>query len=205
MINQLRVGGIEPLTTVDFPGKLASVVFCQGCPWHCSYCHNAHLQSVHSTNEVSWRAFLDFLKQRVGFLQAVVFSGGEPTMQNLLGPAMETVRDLGFEIGLHTAGMFPARLKTILPLVDWIGFDVKAPLDIRDLRYEKITGDPKAAETVSQSLDLVIASRVRFHVRTTMDRSILDEQAMEKVNSDLARRGIPETIRQQIFVAHRQG
>ncbi len=196
MTNDLRVGGIEPLTTVDFPGKLAAVVFCQGCPWQCAYCHNTHLQPLRSKQEVTWNVWMDFLKDRVGFLEAVVFSGGEPTMQKQLVPAIQIVRGLGFEIGLHTAGMFPNRLKAVLPLVDWIGFDVKAPLDNQDLRYEKITGLPGSAETVSRSLDLVIASGAPVQVRTTMDRSILDDTAMEKINRDLTRRGLPETMKQ---------
>jgi pyruvate formate lyase activating enzyme len=196
MTNHLRVGGIEPLTTVDFPGKLAAVVFCQGCPWRCTYCHNAHLQLIRSKQEIPWNDCLNFLKDRVGFLEAVVFSGGEPTMQYPLLPAIQSVRDLGFEIGLHTAGMFPDRLKAVLPLVHWIGFDVKAPLDSGDIRYEKITGLPESARTVSRSLDLVIASGTPVQVRTTMDRSFLDDSAMEKINRDLSLRGLPETIRQ---------
>ena len=87
-----------PFTTVDYPGHLAAVVFCQGCVWRCRYCHNPHLQSFDG-GRWNWEEILSLLAERKNFLEAVVFSGGEPTTQPCLPVAMRAVKDLGFKIG----------------------------------------------------------------------------------------------------------
>ncbi|WP_295886335.1 anaerobic ribonucleoside-triphosphate reductase activating protein, partial [uncultured Thiohalocapsa sp.] len=102
--DQLRLGGLTPLTSLDYPGELAAVVYCRGCPWRCPYCHNADLQDAHGPSEPTWPEVLDFLARRRGLLDAVVFSGGEPTAQRALGAAMAEVRAMGFKVGLHTGG-----------------------------------------------------------------------------------------------------
>ena len=131
------VGGITPLTTIDWPGRLAAVLFLRGCPWLCPYCHNPEFQKV-AGQHYPWEKVLAFLEKRRGFLDGVVFSGGEPTLHPGLACTLEQVRALGFKIALHTAGAYPGRLDDILKrgLVDWVGFDVKAPLD----DYPRITG-----------------------------------------------------------------
>ncbi len=133
----LRVGGFVPFTLTDYPGALAAVVFCQGCPWRCGYCHNPHLIAAHGDDERDFARIVDWLGTRRGLLDAVVFSGGEPTAQAGLPAAIAAVRALGFKIGLHTGGAYPRRLAKVLPLVDWVGLDVKAPR----AEYECVTGD----------------------------------------------------------------
>ncbi|WP_295577061.1 anaerobic ribonucleoside-triphosphate reductase activating protein [uncultured Lamprocystis sp.] len=161
---QLRVGGLTPLTTVDYPGELAAVVFCQGCPWHCRYCHNAHLLPSVAVGLIPWAEVRRFLEARRGLLDAVVFSGGEPTLQPSLMGAMEQVRALGFKIGLHTSGAYPARLKKLLPLLNWVGLDIKALPD----DYPAITGVPKSGERAWESLGILLAAGVPLEVRTTI-------------------------------------
>ena len=75
----LKVGGVAPFTATDYPGQLAAVLFVQGCPWRCGYCHNTHLQPRTREGAVSWAKVMSFLARRVGLIDAVVFSGGEPT------------------------------------------------------------------------------------------------------------------------------
>jgi len=176
----LRVGGLTPLTTIDYPGELAAVVFCQGCPWRCGYCQNDHLWSPHGDNELPWAEVLDFLRRRRALLDAVVFSGGEPTLQSALPAAIREVRGLGFKVGLHTAGPYPQRLARVLPLVDWVGLDIKAPLD----RYPGLTGLPGSGEHAWHSLDLLLASGVAHEVRVTVDEQHLP---IERLDGLLAR------------------
>lgn len=162
-VGQLRVGGLTPLTTVDYPGELAAVVFCQGCPWRCAYCHNGHLIPARGGATIPWAAVLSFLETRRGLLDAVVFSGGEPTLQSGLGMALRAVRDLGFKVGLHTAGPYPDRLGRVLPLVDWVGLDIKAlPED-----YPEITGVASSGVRAWTSLRLLLDAGVAHEVRTT--------------------------------------
>ncbi|HYN76424.1 MAG TPA: anaerobic ribonucleoside-triphosphate reductase activating protein [Lamprocystis sp. (in: g-proteobacteria)] len=159
----LRVGGLTPLTTVDYPGELAAVVFCQGCPWRCRYCHNGHLLASGAAGSVPWGEVRRFLEGRRGLLDAVVFSGGEPTLQTALASAMTEVRALGFKVGLHSSGAYPARLKALLPLLDWVGLDIKALPE----EYPAITGVPGSGDRAWASLKSLLAAGVPMEVRTT--------------------------------------
>jgi len=157
----LRIGGLTRLSATDFPGRLAAVVFCQGCAWRCGYCHNPHLLPRRSSGAIPWHEVLAFLERRRGLLDAVVFSGGEPTLQPSLRQAMEAVKRMGYLIGLHTAGIVPRRLEEVLPLVDWVGMDVKAPFD----EHERVTGVRGSGRRAKQSRDLILESGVacEFH------------------------------------------
>ena len=90
-----RIGGFVPFSATDYPDHLSAVVFCQGCPWRCGYCHNVHLQPATNATELAWNSILSFLERRRGLLDAVVFSGGEPTLQHALAGAMRAVKALG--------------------------------------------------------------------------------------------------------------
>jgi len=160
----LQIGGLTPLTGTDFPGCLAAVVFCQGCPWRCGYCHNPHLIPRHGENQLEWLAVMRFLRRRQGLLDAVVFSGGEPTLQDGLKQAITEVRELGFKIGLHTGGTYPSRLGELLPLLSWVGMDIKAAFT----DYDKVTGTPASGEKARESAMLLLASGVPYEFRTTV-------------------------------------
>jgi pyruvate formate lyase activating enzyme len=184
--NCISVGGLVPFTTVDFPGRLAAVVFCQGCPWRCGYCHNKHLLGF-SEGTIAWHEVTGFLEKRRNLLEAVVFSGGEPLAQPALAGAMREVRALGFMVGLHTAGMSPARLEKVLPLLDWVGLDVKAPA----ARYREITG-ADAAAAVYRSLAALQAAGVPHQVRTTVDARQLADSDLDAMRTQLAAAGVAQ-------------
>ena len=128
-MKHITIGGVETFSTVDFPNKMAAVVFMQGCPWLCPFCHNKALQEIGAESSFIWEKFFEFLQSRKGILDAVVFSGGEPLVQDELKDQIEEVKSLGYKIGLHTGGYRPEALAKVLPLVDWVGFDIKAPLN----------------------------------------------------------------------------
>jgi len=175
----LRVGGLTPLSTTDWPGMLAAVVFCQGCPWRCGYCHNPDLIPPRGENEIPWEDVLAFLRRRQGLLDGVVFSGGEPTLQAGLPDAMR-------EVGLHTGGMIPQRLAAVLPLVDWVGMDVKAPF----ADYPRITGAAGSGVCAQAGLRHVLASGVEHEIRTTVHPALLTDADLGHVARDLAARGV---------------
>ena len=179
----------------DYPGKIAAVLFCQGCPWSCAYCHNPHLTRLDAAPERGWDSALDFLRRRVGLLDAVVFSGGEPTAQTGLADAIRDVRRLGFQVGLHTSGSYPERLAKILPLVDWVGLDVKAPFE----HYEQITGVPRSGAQVRESLRLLIASGKDHECRTTCHPTLITAPRLAVLSQSLfamgARRHVLQVFR----------
>ncbi len=182
----LRVGGVTPLTTIDYPGELAAVVFCQGCPWRCAYCQNTHLQPAEGDDQVPWGDVLGFFARRRNLLDAVVFSGGEPTLQSALPAALKEVRALGFKTGLHTAGPYPMRLARVLPLLDWVGLDIKAlPED-----YDRLTATPQSADAAWRSLTLLLESGLPYEVRVTVDEEYLPAGRLDALLDRLRALGV---------------
>ena len=183
------------MSTTDYPGRLAAVLFCQGCPWRCRYCHNPHLIAAQAPPEREWAAALDFLRSRVGLLDAVVFSGGEPTLQEGLAGAIEDVKRLGFSIGLHTAGPYPEKLAAVLPLIDWVGLDVKAPFE----RYDEVNGAAGSGEKVRESLRLIVESAVDHECRTTVHAALFSACELSALSESLfalgARRHVLQAFR----------
>ena len=165
--DDLQIAGLVPMSTVDWPGKFAASLFLQGCPWACPYCHNSAIIDPRIPGVVAWSALEDLLARRRGLLDGVVFSGGEATRQIALGAAMARVRELGFGVGLHTAGPYPRRLEELLGagLVDWVGIDVKATRD----NYEAVAGRPGAGARAWESLGVVLDHpEVDHEVRLTV-------------------------------------
>ena len=202
---RLRIGGLTPLTTLDFPGELAAVVFCQGCPWRCRYCQNGDLLAARRDDLIPWSRVRDLLDRRRGLLDAVVFSGGEPTLDPALPQAIDQVRALGFKVGLHSAGIHPQRLQAVLPRVDWVGLDIKAPL-ADDAGHARVTGRRGSASPVRRSLAaLVQQARTRdlpFECRTTAHPALLDATALLAVADDMAAAGVVHWVLQ---IARAQG
>lgn len=185
--SSLRLAGITPFTTIDFPGHLAAVLFLQGCPWRCSYCHNPQMQSRQAPQRgPTWETTLAWLQERRGLLDGVAFSGGEPLLQPALPTALQAVRELGFATALHTGGAWPQRLATVLPDLDWVGFDFKAPFDA----YPLITGIPGSGGRAETALRKLQSSGVTFEIRTTIDADLHSLPMLEQMNSWLWRAGI---------------
>lgn len=189
----LRVGGLVPLTSIDYPGELAAVVFTQGCAWRCVYCHNPDLLPARGDSEIPWSQIIEFLDNRRGLLDAVVFSGGEPTFQAALPQAIEQVRDMGFKIGLHSAGIYPRKLEKLLPMIDWIGLDVKA----RQADYHLITRTRDSGDAAWHSAELVLASGVAHQFRITAHPDWLDDSDAQWVRQRLLAMGASSVVIQQ--------
>ena len=188
MSSPIIIGGVETFSTVDFPEKISAVIFMQGCVWKCPFCYNHLLQPLKSEVGFEWGKFKDFLKTRKGKLDAVVFSGGEPLVQKGLADAIKEVRELGFDIGLHTGGYNPEHLEKILPLVDWVGFDIKSPLEIG--RYKFAVGGSDHLKEVEKSLNMLIKSGINFECRTTCDPRILSINDIYTISDELSHRGV---------------
>lgn len=193
MRSSLKIGGFTPFSAADYPRKLAAVVFVQGCPWRCAYCHNPHLQERGTATVLTWEAIRAFLSRRTGLIDAVVFSGGEATMDPALALAIGEIRELGFQVGLHTACIYPKQLERVLPLLDWIGFDIKAPL----ADYAAITGVQGSGRSVYQCAEMILASGVDYECRTTVHSSLLSEQQIMTLAQELSEIGVQRYVLQK--------
>jgi pyruvate formate lyase activating enzyme len=183
----LQIGGITSFTTLDYPEHLAAVVFCQGCPWRCRYCHNPDLLQIHKNSSPhQWNDFLEFLEKRKGLLDGVVFSGGEPTLQKDLSRCIQQVSAMGYKVGLHTGGMYPRRLKKILPNLSWIGFDVKTLPE----HYPSITSVRQSGKKVFESLQFMIDEGLDFECRTTVHWDLISMPILVSLAKKLSGLGV---------------
>ena len=192
--SKIVVGGVEKFSAVDFPGTLSAVVFMQGCPWKCPFCHNASIREILKENDFSWEKFVDFLRKRIGRLDAVTFSGGEPLVQDCLADAINDVKELGFKIGLHTGGYRPEHLARVLPLIDWVGLDIKAPFEVQ--KYQNIIGVNHLAQ-VEKSLDLLLKWGSDFECRTTCDPRFLSVDDLLTIAQTLKNKGVKKYFLQK--------
>ncbi|WP_227370082.1 anaerobic ribonucleoside-triphosphate reductase activating protein [Halomonas sp. M20] len=183
---RLPIAGLTPMTTLDHPDHLACVVFLQGCPLRCGYCHNPQMLPSRRGKREEWEKILKFLENRRGLLDSVVFSGGEPTTHADLVAAMKDAKALGFKVGLHTAGVYPRRLETLLPWLDWVGFDVKGHVD----DFEHIAGRLGTWPRHAQSLGLLLDSNIDLECRTTIHWRDFDLKAVERLALSLADCGV---------------
>jgi len=181
-----RVGGLTPLTTVEWEGKLAAVVFAQGCPWRCRYCHNTSLVPADGAL-ISWPDVLAFLRERAGLIDGIVFSGGEPTAQAAVHGAVVAAKDLGYQIALHTNGGHPRVLKGLLEagLLDYVAMDVKAPFS----RYHEVTRRRGSGRKAQESVGAIVGAGVAYEFRTTYHSDLLRDDEVLQIAQDLAWRG----------------
>ena len=169
----MQVKGWVKSTLLDFPGQVATSLFCGGCNLRCPNCHNRdlvlHPQDVPDIPESEFWTFLD---KRRGLLDGVVISGGEPTLQADLMPFCERVHELGFLVKLDTNGCRPDVLHRLLDkeLVDYVAMDVKAPAS----KYSLAAGVHVDVELVQHSIALLFESRSEYEFRTTVVPGILD-------------------------------
>ena len=192
-MSQLAVAGLQPFSSVDFPGRLAAVVFLQGCPWRCGYCHNPGLQPLGRWEGPRWPELRDWLARRLGRLDGVVFSGGEPTLDPALPAVLDELRAMGYALGLHTAGLAPRCLGGLLPRLDWVGLDIKAALGDASL-HDRITGRRASTRAVRDSLALLRASGVDFECRSTVHPAWFSDADLLRLVRELA--GVPRHVLQ---------
>ncbi len=164
---RVNLGGIVPLSTVDWTGVAATVVFLRGCPLKCPHCQNWHLRSGESFEDLS--VVEEKTRSASPFVSCVVLSGGEPLAQPRAAQNIARLaKELGLKVGIETCGFYPDVLRDLLEadLVDQVFLDVKAPLT--DPEYARATGRPGAAPRVEECLKTCLALEVPLEVRTTV-------------------------------------
>ena len=165
----MKISGIQKLTLLDFPGKVACTVFTPGCNLRCPFCHNASLV-FSCTDEIGEESVLSFLKKRVGVLDGVCVTGGEPLLQKDIAAFLRKVKALGYLVKLDTNGTFPDRLQPLLDekLVDYVAMDIKASPD----NYDNATGVVTDLDKIRRSVTLLRQSGVAHEFRTTTVKGI---------------------------------
>ena len=190
----MLISGLQKLTLLDYPGRVACTVFTGGCNFRCPFCHNAPLvMPERLARDSSEEAVLAFLNKRRGVLDGVAVTGGEPLLHKDIGAFLEKVKALGFAVKLDTNGSFPDRLRAIVSagLVDRVAMDVKnAPA-----LYEKTAGAAVDLAAVERSRDFLLSGSVDYEFRTTVVKGLHTKESL----MDAARwiRGAKEYYLQQ--------
>jgi len=182
----MLLGGLQKMTLIDYPGKIAATVFTVGCNFRCPFCHNPELVlstqlSVHSKSrsEEQVKSFFEFLKTRQGKLDGICITGGEPTLQPDLVEFITRIKKMGFAVKLDSNGTRPDTLKELFDkrLVDYVAMDIKASQE----NYEKACGIKLDLERIKLSVDLIKNSGVDYEFRTTIVPGLHTEEEFKKV------------------------
>ena len=165
----MKISGIQKLTLLDYPGKVACTIFTPGCNLRCPFCHNASLV-FSCADEIGEESVLSFLRKRVGVLDGICVTGGEPLLQKDIADFLRKVKALGYLVKLDTNGTFPDRLQPLLEekLVNYVAMDIKASPD----NYDNATGVVTDLEKVRRSMALLKESGVAHEFRTTTVKGI---------------------------------
>lgn len=162
------IAGLEKFTLLDYPGKLSAQIYTYGCMLQCPFCHNPELVtcSVKDISRVEKEEIIEFMKTRVGKLEALAITGGEPTLHRDLVPFMEQIKSLGFEIKLDTYGLNPKRVQAIMDtgFVDYWAMDVKGDLDL----YKKVGYLRDSMEEILESVEIIKSQAPNYEFRTTV-------------------------------------
>ena len=176
----MKIHGLQKMTLLDFPGKVACTVFLGGCDMRCPFCHNSELLDMGADAVMDDEELLKFLEKRVGLLDGVAFTGGEPLLRGDLPALLHKVRVLGYAVKLDTNGNHPAALKKIVEagLVDYVAMDVKNS----PARYAETVGLPEFDTTaVCGSIAFLLSGAVDYEFRTTVVQELHDESSFEEI------------------------
>jgi pyruvate formate lyase activating enzyme len=171
----MKIGGLQKVSLIDYPGLISAIIFLQGCNFKCSYCHNPELVDSKLFQPcIKEKEVLDFLNTRKGKLDAVTITGGEPTLQDDLVPFIKQIKKIGFAVKLDTNGSQPQVIKNLLTekLIDYIAMDIKAPLE----KYKDIVKTQVNPDSIKESIRLILKSKIPYEFRTTVVQSQLEEK-----------------------------
>lgn len=174
----MTIGGLQKLTLIDFPGKIACTVFLIGCNFRCPWCYSAELvlpEKIKKQPKISEKDFFGFLEERKGLIEGVCICGGEPTINKDLPQFCKKIKKLGYLVKLDTNGSNPKMLKDLIDkkLIDYVAMDVKAPFKIKNLKlkikkYEKVTEVKINLNDIKKSIEIIRNSGIDYEFRTTV-------------------------------------
>ncbi len=175
----MRLGGLHKSSMIDYPGAVSAVLFLSGCNFCCPYCHNPSLARGACEETLSEQDFLNFLKKRRGFLDAVVVSGGEPTLAEELPDLCRRIREMGFDVKLDTNGSRPQMLRRLLQdgLLNYVAMDLKT----LPRRYDALCAETDIQVKVEESIALLRSSGIDHEFRTTCVRPFVDEETVTQM------------------------
>lgn len=183
----IKIGGLQKLTLIDYPGCLAATVFLVGCNFRCPFCYSSELvlpEKIKNQPLISKKELFSFLKDRKSLLEGIVICGGEPTIDRGLPLFIKEIKNLGYLIKLDTNGSNPKMLKSLIDekLIDYVAMDIKAPKE----KYGKVAGmlkcwNDRMLKNIEKSINTLKESKIDFEFRTTVVPNLLKKEDILKI------------------------
>ncbi len=173
------IRGFSGTTLIDFPGRIASIVFIGGCNFRCPFCHNPELvlpDLIQKLPILTSEEILEELQNRMGFIQGVTITGGEPLVWDRLIDFVRETKSLGLEVKIDTNGSFPERLKKLKNLVDYVAMDIKSSPS----KYHLATGTDIDLDKLKESIAIVKTFR-DYEFRTTVVPEFVDQEDIHEI------------------------
>lgn len=171
----MKIGGLQKVTLIDYPGKVACTVFLSGCNFRCPFCYSPELvlpEEIKKHPSIKEKDFFDFLSEKKGLLDGCVICGGEPTIHGEeLIDFCKKIKEMGFLIKLDTNGSNPDVLTKAIPLIDYIAMDIKSPLDQRYKEFSVID----CLDKIKESIEIIKKSGIDYEFRTTITNHSVDD------------------------------
>jgi pyruvate formate lyase activating enzyme len=184
----MKIGALQKISLIDYPGRISAIVFTQGCNFRCPYCHNPELVDPGQYGPIlPEEEVFSFLERRRGKLEAVTVTGGEPTLQTDLERFLQQIKEMGYLAKVDTNGSNPTMLERLIRgrWVDYLAMDVKGPLH----KYGQIAKAKVATAMIRRSIELITSSGIEHEFRTTVVRSQLDKEDLI-ATAKLLKRGL---------------
>jgi len=178
----MKIGGLQKLTLIDYPNKVAATVFLFGCNFRCPYCQNPELvdpEKVNNRQEISEKEFFDFLDSKKGLIDGVCITGGEPTIHKELSDFIKKIKAKKFLVKLDTNGSNPEILKKLIDakLLDFIAMDIKSSPE----NYNKASGVKVDLKKIKKSIEIIKNSGIDYEFRITVVSGLVEEKDIEKI------------------------
>lgn len=175
----MKIAGIQKVTLLDFPGKVACMIFTQGCNLCCPFCQNSSLIPTKEKSNMTVDEVLDYLNLRKKILDGVVITGGEPLVQKDIKDLLRNIKELGLLIKIDTNGTYPLILKEIIEegLVDYVAMDIKNV----DSKYMMTVGKKINIDNIKKSIDILKSSKIDYEFRTTLVKEFHNFEDIKKI------------------------
>ncbi len=177
----MKIGTIQKLSLIDYPGKMSAVIGTQGCNMRCFWCHNCYLIPYDDSysQSIEEEDLFQVLYERVNFLDAVVISGGEPTLHDDLADICARIKRLGFSVKLDTNGTNPAMLQKLIDyrLLDYVAMDIKTYAE----QYEKLCREKIEMDDILASVNIILSANIAYEFRTTCVKPFVSRDNIEEV------------------------
>ncbi len=178
----MKINGFQKLTLLDFPEKVACIIFTAGCNFRCPFCHNASLVThIDENQNIDEEEIFTYLEKRKGLLDGVCITGGEPLLQSDIKEFIQKIKNMGYAVKLDTNGSYPEKLRDLIEnnLVDYVAMDIKNSRE----KYAETAGIQNLLlDNIEKSISLLLENKVDYEFRTTVVNELHTKEDIKNIS-----------------------